>query len=281
MPREKATLARFVEKAVIKTVIDGTPVEAEIEKEPFFAAWTNQPVVVEGDTLATAHTDTPSVNLLLDRDNTGSVMKEITLSLAGCPVYSGSGTRRIEVKDANQMTRMSLNLTHGSNGTIIEEQYATGGALLSFNADLTALPEGSYTLDISLPGATKAHARAALTVVKRAMAFTFIHTDHLGTARMVTDIDGNVVSMHDFNAFGEERTEELLAHNSHKFTGHERDIEDGPRLHDGADVQLQCPPLPPDRSGLRLQLRRSDELEPLRVREGQSDRECRSEWNRC
>ncbi|MCK7474247.1 MAG: RHS repeat-associated core domain-containing protein [Rhodopseudomonas palustris] len=109
----------------------------------------------------------------------------------------------------------------------------------------------SPSSSISYTWFRRAHARATLTVVKRAMAFTFIHTDHLGTARMVTDMhptrasntmkkwpspgisfawlrrDGNVVSMHDFNAFGEERTEELLAQNSHKFTGHERDAETG------------------------------------------------------
>ncbi|MCK7474255.1 MAG: DUF2380 domain-containing protein [Rhodopseudomonas palustris] len=273
--------------------------EAEIEKEPFFAAWTNQPVVVEGDTLATAHTDTPSVNLLLDRDNTGSVTKKITLSLAGCPVHNGSGTRRIDVKDANQMTRMSLNLAHGkrtaqssrsttppagrffpstptsrpspkgatrsisfasrsdqalSEGFEHYQEIALFKYLLSSDIEHFAsfCPQKSTSSTWFLPSYTwlsadnkkkndrnpamkgsfvagfrRAHARAALTVVKRAMAFTFIHTDHLGTARMVTDMDGKIVSTHDYNAYGEERTEELLEHNSHKFTGHERDIETG------------------------------------------------------
>ena len=53
----------------------------------------------------------------------------------------------------------------------------------------------------------------------------FYHWDHLGTARLITDNSGNIVSRHDFEPFGVEIAPyNDTAQNTHKFTGHERDI---------------------------------------------------------
>jgi RHS repeat-associated protein len=54
-----------------------------------------------------------------------------------------------------------------------------------------------------------------------------LHTDHLGTVRLITDGAGSVVSEHKYFPFGESTTAEAPSHNSHKFTGHERDGESG------------------------------------------------------
>ena len=51
-----------------------------------------------------------------------------------------------------------------------------------------------------------------------------LHTDHLGTVRLVTNSDGPVVSQHSYFPFGEEIAQQW-SHNTHQFTGHERDRE--------------------------------------------------------
>src|SRR5262249_21190799 len=56
----------------------------------------------------------------------------------------------------------------------------------------------------------------------------FYHTDHLGNSRVIMDVNGQVVSKHDFMPFGEERTVPPSPQNSSNrnlFTGHERDLE--------------------------------------------------------
>ena len=54
----------------------------------------------------------------------------------------------------------------------------------------------------------------------------FYHLDHLGTPRVITDVDGNVVSQHKYLPFGEELSAPPST-NTHEFTGHERDSETG------------------------------------------------------
>jgi len=50
-----------------------------------------------------------------------------------------------------------------------------------------------------------------------------LHTDHLGSVRLITDNGGNVVSQHDYFPFGEEAHSYAGVYNTHAFTGHERD----------------------------------------------------------
>lgn len=53
-----------------------------------------------------------------------------------------------------------------------------------------------------------------------------LHVDHLGSTRLMTDMDGYIVSQHEFLPFGEEITGMLDA-TTKRFTGHERDRESG------------------------------------------------------
>jgi RHS repeat-associated protein len=53
-----------------------------------------------------------------------------------------------------------------------------------------------------------------------------LHTDHLGTVRLVTDMSSHAVSRHDYFPFGEEVTPQF-SYNTHQYTGHERDRESG------------------------------------------------------
>jgi len=59
-----------------------------------------------------------------------------------------------------------------------------------------------------------------------AVSLYFYHLDHLGTPRVITDVNENVVSKHKYLPFGEEMSPPLSS-NTHKFTGHERDKETG------------------------------------------------------
>jgi RHS repeat-associated protein len=53
-----------------------------------------------------------------------------------------------------------------------------------------------------------------------------LHTDHLGTVRMISDFYGRMVSKHDYFPFGEEISPQS-SFNTHRFTGHEHDQETG------------------------------------------------------
>ncbi len=59
-----------------------------------------------------------------------------------------------------------------------------------------------------------------------AVSLYFYHLDHLGTPRVITDVNGNVVSKHKYLPFGEEMSPPAST-NTHEFTGHERDKETG------------------------------------------------------
>ncbi len=68
-------------------------------------------------------------------------------------------------------------------------------------------------------------------------ATCYLHTDHLGTTRLITDQNGNVVSRHDFAPFGEEIPANQVGRDAHfgpyndtvnqQFTAKERDPESG------------------------------------------------------
>jgi RHS repeat-associated protein len=53
-----------------------------------------------------------------------------------------------------------------------------------------------------------------------------LHTDHLGSVRVITDSSGYLVSAHNYFPFGGEITN-TLSFNTHQYTGHERDKETG------------------------------------------------------
>ncbi len=50
-----------------------------------------------------------------------------------------------------------------------------------------------------------------------------LHTDHLGSVRLVTSNDGSIASRHDYFPFGETVPPAFATYNTHAFTGHERD----------------------------------------------------------
>jgi RHS repeat-associated protein len=62
--------------------------------------------------------------------------------------------------------------------------------------------------------------------VNPAVALYFYHVDHLGTPRVITDVNGNAVSKHKYLPYGEELSPPPST-NTHEFNGHEQDAETG------------------------------------------------------
>jgi RHS repeat-associated protein len=58
-------------------------------------------------------------------------------------------------------------------------------------------------------------------------SYSFIHTDHLGSPRLITDVAGAHLAKQKHLPFGEELQLSGTSGNTHKFTGHERDVETG------------------------------------------------------
>jgi len=57
--------------------------------------------------------------------------------------------------------------------------------------------------------------------------FLDLHTDHLGSVRLVTSNTGAIVSLHNYFPFGDEVPTKQFSYNTHQYTGHERDKDTG------------------------------------------------------
>lgn len=117
----------------------------------------------------------------------------------------------------NQITNSGF--SYDAAGNMISDgvytyQYDAENRLVSVNNGAVA----SYTYDAN--GRRIARRTAAGAVY-------FFLSDHLGSARVVTNASGTVVEESDFHPFGGERVITDSLDNNYKFTGHERDGETG------------------------------------------------------
>jgi RHS repeat-associated protein len=55
----------------------------------------------------------------------------------------------------------------------------------------------------------------------------FLTSDHVGSVRLVTDMNGSIISRHDYNPFGKETTNRRDTSDMTRFAGHEKDEETG------------------------------------------------------
>jgi RHS repeat-associated protein len=95
-------------------------------------------------------------------------------------------------------------------------------AVSAMEAEFAAMsPHDSFRTDL-----TTAPMRT-LGTLNPPWALLNLHTDHLGSVRLVTDANGTVLSEHKYFPFGEPMLGEAYFYNTHKFTGHERDAESG------------------------------------------------------
>jgi RHS repeat-associated protein len=72
----------------------------------------------------------------------------------------------------------------------------------------------------------------------------YLNDDHLGSTRLVTDQNGNVVGRHDYLPFGEEATAASADNVNQKFTGKERDQETGLDFFTSPDWSAKPEPVP-------------------------------------
>ncbi|MBZ0089262.1 MAG: hypothetical protein K8H90_02675, partial [Thermoanaerobaculia bacterium] len=64
---------------------------------------------------------------------------------------------------------------------------------------------------------------------------THYHVDHLGTPRLLTDVNGAAVGFHAYFPYGEAATDPAQDRIRYKFTGHERDLGDPTSTEDDLD----------------------------------------------
>jgi len=94
-------------------------------------------------------------------------------------------------------------------------------------------PDKYYGINIFLTAtATKPVARGTLRVFDMPFVMRIFHHDHLGSTRMITDLSGNIESVQETLAYGEDVTEPLQTEdgtilNKIGFTGHEHDYGTG------------------------------------------------------
>jgi RHS repeat-associated protein len=101
------------------------------------------------------------------------------------------------------------------------------------DALLALLDRAAELSTAGIPHTTEAEAIPLQTAAMRTLGVTNppwvlfdLHTDHLGTVRVITNNAGAIVSTHDYYPFGEPM-KSLSSFNTHQFTGHERDAESG------------------------------------------------------
>ena len=163
----------------------------------------------------------PTTNEYVDADITN---KTITVTIPG-KAFTGTEERWIEIKQGATITKAKYKI----EGNNVTEQPWARKTILTVTDDFSGYTKDiPATINIYLTAtATKAVATATVKVIDMPFKLVFFKTDHLGTPRVITDQDGNVVSTHDYLAYGEEITTADFQTNRMKFTGHERDPETG------------------------------------------------------
>ena len=152
-------------------------------------------------------------------------------SYDGAGNLTGLGTYTLVYDAENRLTQAtdapsagggSVQYFYDAGGQRVMKQFA-GGARTVYVYDALGQLAAEYS-------------SAAADTVTPACGTCYLTTDHLGSTRLVTDADGNVVARHDYLPFGEEvpagsagRTGPWGAFDSvsQKFTGQERDQETG------------------------------------------------------
>ena len=146
-------------------------------------------------------------------------------NLTGLGTYTlvyDAENRLTQATDAPSMGGGSVQYFYDAGGQRVMKQFA-GGARTVYVYDALGQMAAEYS-------------SAAADTVTPACGTCYLTTDHLGSTRLVTDADGNVVARHDYLPFGEEvpagsagRTGQWGAFDSvsQKFTGQERDSETG------------------------------------------------------
>ena len=128
----------------------------------------------------------------------------------------------------------------GQNGTmqeVAQGQQADNAAVPQGTSSVSVTGSAGTSVSLAAPslGATSGATLNGGIIVPQCTKYgitSYYATDHLGTVRFVKTVDDNTggevaSSTHDYEPFGVEITPTDACDNTHKFTGHERDIETG------------------------------------------------------
>jgi RHS repeat-associated protein len=146
----------------------------------------------------------------------------------------GPGYVRLDTDESESMDGIAKRLSNSDDGIACWE---TPEILASHDSlqQMAFEIEMPFEAVASAPSAVAWAAPALSSVPMRTLGTTLadppwvlfdLHTDHLGTVRVITDNAGTVVSTHDYYPFGESM-KGFASFNTHQFTGHERDAESG------------------------------------------------------
>lgn len=155
--------------------------------------------------------------------------------------------RMIEVRDSNNNDAIIARYTYDANGKRVKKEDLSSNTTVRFiyggGGKLFAEYEGEPVPDVANPTKEYVYGPSGLlAIVKRNGSgnetVQYLTPDNLGSPRVITDGDSNVVSRRDFHPFGEEISTDLGGRTAidgyasgndirQKFTGYERDQETG------------------------------------------------------
>jgi len=111
---------------------------------------------------------------------------------------------------------------YGADGRRVQKTVGSAQTVYLYDAD------GSVVNEVDGSGAPLVnyiYANGALFAEYKNGQTYFIHHDHLGSTRLVTDVNGGYADLLDYTPFGEQSSGDTVT--THKFTGKERDAETG------------------------------------------------------
>lgn len=178
-----------------------------------------------------------------DYDNAGNLIKDANAN--GKKYIYDAENRMIEVQDANNT--LIARYTYDANGQRVKKVDLSSNTTTRFiyggNGKLLAEYEGESVASLSNPTKEYVYGPSGLLATVDGTGtgnetIQYLTPDHLGSPRVITDNNGNVVSRRDFHPFGEEINTDLGGRFGidgytsgdsirQKFTGKERDKETG------------------------------------------------------
>jgi RHS repeat-associated protein len=168
--------------------------------------------------------------------------------LAGYFVYrrlgSGSYGSPLNSVAVTVTNYIDLSVTNGTTYYYKVKTVDTAGLLSGWSSEVNAKPSALYgfndlapdspsetqiaTNGPTFPDAKEALAASGYSVIGQVAGATilFLHSDHLGSLRLVTNSQGAIVTHHKYLPYGEE-VQAMSTLNPYRFAGYERDPESG------------------------------------------------------
>ncbi|MGE0133173.1 MAG: RHS repeat domain-containing protein [Blastocatellales bacterium] len=171
---------------------------------------------------ATNYTGAPATNRISSTSQGTSFSYDAAgnMTQAGGTAYSYDGAGRLK-----QVNGLSNTYGYDANGGRI--RVLSGGAEVFY---VRSSMLGQVAMEVSTSGVKRVYVYAGSKLVAQQSTdgqFYWVHTNHLGSARAMTDVNGNLAYKGQFDPYGQALTEWSSSGNTNlntkKFTGYERD----------------------------------------------------------